>query len=71
MLRHWSQFVPNMSTDIRGHEALQHHHVKRVQSMQHKKSPGPSTLVSNCTHKDGESVSLPSANHRLGLVLLN
>ena len=26
MLRHWSQFVPNMSTDIRGHEALHHHH---------------------------------------------
>ena len=26
MLRHWSQFVPNMSTDIRGHEALPHHH---------------------------------------------
>ena len=25
MLRHWSQFVPNMSTDIRGHEALHHH----------------------------------------------
>ena len=25
MLRHWSQFVPNMSTDIRGHEALLHH----------------------------------------------
>ena len=23
--RHWSQFVPNMSTDIRGHEALRHH----------------------------------------------
>ena len=22
----WSQFVPNMSTDIRGHEALHHHH---------------------------------------------
>ena len=22
MLRHWSQFVPNMSADIRGHEAL-------------------------------------------------
>ena len=21
MLRHWSQLVPNMSTDIRGHEA--------------------------------------------------
>ena len=26
VLRHWSQFVPNMSTDIRGHEALHHHH---------------------------------------------
>ena len=26
MLRHWSQFVPNVSTDIRGHEALLHHH---------------------------------------------
>ena len=24
VLRHWSQFVPNMSTDIRGHEALLH-----------------------------------------------
>ena len=23
MLRHWSQFVPNTSTDIRGHKALQ------------------------------------------------
>ena len=26
MLRHWSQFVHNTSTDIRGHEALHHHH---------------------------------------------
>ena len=26
MLRHWSQFVPNMATDIRGHEAPHHHH---------------------------------------------
>ena len=26
MLRHWSQFVPNMSAGIRGHEALLHHH---------------------------------------------
>ena len=26
MLRHWSQLVPNMSTDIRGHKALRHHH---------------------------------------------
>ena len=23
---HWLQFVPKMSTDIRGHEALLHHH---------------------------------------------
>ena len=23
--RHWSQFVPNMSADIRGREALHHH----------------------------------------------
>ena len=30
MLRHWSQFVPNMSTDIRGHEALHHHHSDRT-----------------------------------------
>ena len=26
VLRQWSQFVPNMSTDIRGHESLLHHH---------------------------------------------
>ena len=26
MLRHWSKFVPNVSTDIRGHEALHHQH---------------------------------------------
>ena len=25
---HWSQFVPNMSTDIRGHEALLHRRVE-------------------------------------------
>ena len=30
MLRHWSQFVPNMSADIRGHEALYHHHLNDV-----------------------------------------
>ena len=30
MLRHWSQFVPNMSTDVRGHEAL-HHHLERTE----------------------------------------
>ena len=27
MLRHWFQFVPNMSADIRWHEALHHHHL--------------------------------------------
>ena len=26
VLRHWSQLVPNVSTDIRGDEALPHHH---------------------------------------------
>ena len=26
VLWHWSQFVPKMSTDIRGHDALHHHH---------------------------------------------
>ena len=30
MLTHWSQFVPNMSTDIRGHEALLHHAQKKA-----------------------------------------
>ena len=29
MLRHWSQFVPNMSTDIQGHEALHYHERKK------------------------------------------
>ena len=28
MLRLWSQFVPNMSADIRGHEALRHRHLE-------------------------------------------
>ena len=27
VLRYWSQFVPNMSTDIRRHEALLLHHL--------------------------------------------
>ena len=31
MLRHWSQFVPDISTDIRGHEALHYHHHHREQ----------------------------------------
>ena len=32
VLRHWSQFVPNMSTDIRGYEALLHHHYRSTHS---------------------------------------
>ena len=52
MLRHWSQFVPNMSTDIRGHEALHHHH--RVQHTQSSgtvcesrgRRPGHPSLIS-------------------------
>ena len=28
VLRHWSQFVPNMSTDLQGHEALLHQHLQ-------------------------------------------
>ena len=26
-LRHWPRFAPNILTDIRGHEALHHHHI--------------------------------------------
>ena len=37
VLRHWSQFVPNVSTDIRGHEALHH------------QGPWPSTDRAQCT----------------------
>ena len=33
MLRHWSQFVPNMSADIRGHEALLHQHLCPTKAM--------------------------------------
>ena len=35
MLRHWSQFFPNMSTDIRWHEALHHHHLTEVRLGSH------------------------------------
>ena len=35
MLRHWSQFVPDISTDIRGHQALHHHqnHIRQERSV--------------------------------------
>ena len=40
MLRHWSQFAPNMSTDIRGYEALSHHcHGLKTPSYLHVLSP--------------------------------
>ena len=35
MLGHWSQFVSNLSTDIRGHESL-HHHQQQEFAMQYK-----------------------------------
>ena len=30
MLQHWSQFVPNISTHIKGQESLHHHHHQKV-----------------------------------------
>ena len=33
VLRHWSQFVPHMSTDIRRHEALLHHHQQQMERL--------------------------------------
>ena len=44
MLRHWSQFVPNIPADIRGHEAL-HHHQNLNGSAQQLKHQLRSTLV--------------------------
>ena len=49
MLRHWSQFVPNMSTDIRGHEAPLHHRsVVRGQELCESRGgrPGLPSLIS-------------------------
>ena len=40
---HWSQFVPNMSTDIRGHEALHHHHHQSLKWSQRPSSTRPKT----------------------------
>ena len=40
-LRHWSQFVPNMSIDIRGHEVLLHQHIAdSVTPVSHYRSAG-------------------------------
>ena len=51
MLTHWSQLVPNVLTDIRGHEALLHHHLHthhRVQEVCESRGgrPGLSVLMS-------------------------
>ena len=48
MLRHWSKFVPNMSTDIQGHEALHHHHHHPQKVQGWKAHPG--------THSDPQVV---------------
>ena len=46
MLRHRSQFVPNTSTDIRGHEALLHHNfTKRYRQIQHYLALTPGDLI--------------------------
>ena len=48
MLRHWSQFVPNMSTDIQGHEALHHHPMLAVKVVWATISPHQCILPLNC-----------------------
>ena len=47
MLAHWSQLVPNMSTDTRGHEALLHHHHRRVQALCESRGGHPGLPVLN------------------------
>ena len=50
MLMHWSQLVPNMSTDIRGHEALLYHHYRRVQELCESRGGRPGLPVLNSLH---------------------
>ena len=57
MLTHWSQFIPNMSTDIRGHKALLHHQEEkmiRVQELCESRGgrPGLSVLMSLAVSED-------------------
>ena len=56
MLRHWSQFVPDMSTDIRGHEALHHHrqpYVHRNRRLIRDGSPGRPPWLSHSSLSSG------------------
>ena len=63
MYTHWSQFVPNMSADIRGHEALLHHHsCVRVQELCESRGgrPGLPVLMSLTVSVD---VTAATLNH--------
>ena len=54
MLRHWSQFVPNMSTDIQGHEVLLYHDTLPTMMKKMKNIHGPSCLLlffHSCTNQ--------------------
>ena len=65
MLRHWSQFVPNnYSTDIRGHEALHHHHVVKVKKL--VRESGRIRAREPCESRGGRP-GLPVPNSPYGL----
>ena len=70
MLRHWSQFVPNMSTDIRGHEALHHHHFRTQELCERRgERPGlPSLIVRTVSVDAKQHLKKPSSS---GLVYVN
>ena len=51
MPRHWSQFVPNMSADTQGHEALHHHHLDKITP---SLSPGHYCAVAGLANVSGE-----------------
>ena len=50
MLRHWSQFSPNMSTDIRGHDALLRH-VSRMNACPTRPVRSPCFMHQRLSHK--------------------
>ena len=54
MLRHWSQFVPKMSTDIRGHGALHQHlqYLKHIKEKLHDQRKD----WNNVTHRQGNLI---------------
>ena len=63
MLRHWSQFVPNMSTDIRGHEALHHYHRRSTASVNRSK-PGRVVLAALAPSDNGPQREISTASQR-------